>query len=56
MKSISDQLHKVIDELEEEINRDRKATLIFKIENWKFDKFIKSYTKDKNEIGIEITN
>lgn len=56
MKSISEQLHKVIDELEDDINRDSKVTLIFKVKDRKFDKFIKSYTKDANEIGIKITN
>lgn len=56
MRSISEQLHKVIDEFEEDINRDSKVTLIFKIKDWKFDKFIKSYSKDANEIGIKITN
>ena len=56
MKTIADQLRDVIDKLEKEINSNKKATLIFKIENWKFDKFIKSYSRGIDEIGIKITN
>ena len=54
MKSITEQLHKVIDEFEEDINRDSKATLIFKIKDWKFDKFIKSYSNQQTFIWIKI--
>jgi len=56
VKSITEQLHEVIDRLEEDINRDRFATLIFRIKDWKFKKYEKSYSKDNDEIGIEITD
>jgi hypothetical protein len=53
--TISEQLKEAISKLEKEINSSGKATLIFKIENWRVDKFIKSYSKSANEIGINIT-
>lgn len=54
--TITEQIHKVVDKFESEINRDGKTTIIFKFENFKFDKFIKSYSKNANEIKLEITS
>jgi len=53
MKTISEQLHKAIDKLEEDINRDRFATIVFRIKDWKLDDYEKNYKKKAKEIGIE---
>ena len=53
--TITEQLHKVIDELEAEINRDRFTTLVFRFKDGKFKKFEKSYSKNDEELGIKIT-
>jgi len=55
MKSISEQLHKVIDELEAEINRDRFANLIFKIKDNRFIRFEKQFSINADEIKEKIT-
>lgn len=55
MKSISEQLHKVIDEFEEDINRDRFATIVFRIRDWKLEDYEKNYKKKIKEIDIKIT-
>jgi len=54
--TITEQLHKVINELEEEINKDKFATLIFRIKNGEIDKFEKNYSIKIKEVGIEITD
>ena len=55
--SVTEQLHKVIDELKEEINKDnKKCTLVFRIKNGKFYKFEKSFSMLEEDIGIEITD
>lgn len=53
--TITEQLHKVIDEIEkqlDDINRDDFTTLIFRFKNGKFKKFEKTYSKDNGELGI----
>jgi len=50
MKTITEQLHKAIDELEADINQHEFATLIFKIQDNKFIRFEKQYSINANEI------
>jgi len=57
--TITEQLSKVIKALERElndINRDNYTTLIFRFKDGKFKKFEKNYSKEANELGINITN
>jgi len=56
MLTIAEQLHKVIDKLEVEINQDRFCTLIFRVRDWKVEDYEKNYKKKIKEIGIEITD
>ena len=53
--TITEQLHKVIDELEVDINRDKFATLIFKIKDNKFIRFEKQFSVNLDELKVEIT-
>ena len=55
MITITEQLHKVIDELEADINRDKFATLIFKIKDNKFIRFEKQFSVNLDELKVEIT-
>lgn len=56
MKSISEQLHKVIDELEEEINRDDKFPIfIFKFKERRFKRFEKSLSINADEMKVDVT-
>lgn len=56
MKTISEQLHEIIEKLKDEINKDKFCTLVFRIKNGKFDKFEKNISIKNNEIKIEITD
>jgi len=56
MKSISEQLHKVIDEFEEIINRDdRFPIFIFKFKEKKFRRFEKSLSINADEMKVDVT-
>jgi hypothetical protein len=53
-KTITQQLKQVIDRLEEEINKDKFCTLVFRIKDGKFDSFEKNFTIRLGDLGIEI--
>jgi hypothetical protein len=55
--TITEQLREVIDSLEErldDINRDDFTTLIFRFKNGRFKKFEKNYSKEADDLGINI--
>ena len=57
--TITEQMRKVIDKIEgtlNDINRDDYTTLIFRFQNGKFKKFEKNYSKEADDLGIDITN
>ena len=57
--TITEQMRKVIDKVEDtlnDINRDDYTTLIFRFQNGKFKKFEKNYSKEADDLGINITN
>ena len=57
--TITEQLREVIDKIEDtldDINRDSYTILIFRFQNGKFKKFEKNYSKEANELGINLTN
>jgi len=56
VKTITEQLHKIIDEFEEDINRDRFATIVFRIKDWKVDEYEKNHKNKIKEININTTN
>ena len=55
MKSISEQLHKVIDELEVEINRGKFPTFVFKFQEKKFRRFEKKLIINADELKVDVT-
>jgi len=50
MKTIAEQLHEAIDQLEAEINQHGFATLIFKIQDSRFIRFEEQFSINKDEI------
>lgn len=57
--TITEQLDKVIEKLETDINETNGSeffTLIFRFKKGRFKKFEKTYSKSDEEIGIEITD
>jgi len=52
MKTIAEQLHEAIDQLEVEINQHKFCNLTFKFRNGEFYTFEKQLTINKNELGL----
>ena len=55
MKSISEQLHKVIDEFEGVINMNSFPTIIFKFKENKFKRFEILLTTNADEMKVDVT-
>jgi hypothetical protein len=50
VETITEQLHKIIDKLEDEINEHRFCTLIFKIKEGEFVRFEKEFSVNRDEM------
>ena len=56
MKTITEQLYDYIEAIEEDINKDKFCTLVFKVKDGKVIRFEKIYSVNLDEIKIEITD